>query len=81
MRKSFEKQTKTIEDQGEKQIEAIKDNKKELDNINASCYKTELLLSKERKMFKNIYNGRLNRTEVLTKKIIMTLLFKVVVLN
>ena len=81
LRKSFEKQTKTIEDQGEKQIEAIKDNKKELDNINASYYKTELLLSKERKMFKNIYNGRLNRTEVLTKKIIMTLLFKVVVLN
>ena len=30
--KAFEKQIKTIEDQGEKQIKATKDNKKELDN-------------------------------------------------
>ena len=32
--KTFEKQTKTINDQGEKQIEAIQDNKKQLANIN-----------------------------------------------
>ena len=30
--KAFEKQTKTIEDQGEKQIKAIQDNKKQLAN-------------------------------------------------
>ena len=30
--KAFEKQTKAIEDQGEKQIQTIEDNKKQLDN-------------------------------------------------
>ena len=30
--KAFEKQTKTIEDQGEKQVKAIEDNKKQVDN-------------------------------------------------
>ena len=39
--KAFKKETKTIEDQGEKQIKAIEDNKKQLGN-------NELLLSKER---------------------------------
>ena len=33
MGKAFEKQTKTIEDQGEKQIKAIQDNNKQLANI------------------------------------------------
>ena len=56
--KAFEKQTKTIEDQGEKQIEAIQDNKKQLANINDN-YKNKLLLSKERDIFKNIFNERL----------------------
>ena len=32
LEKAFEKQTKKIEDQGEKQIKAIEDNKKRLDN-------------------------------------------------
>ena len=32
--KAFEKQTKTIKDQGEKQIKAIQDNKEQLVNIN-----------------------------------------------
>ena len=32
MGKAFEKQTKTLQDQGEKQIEAIQDNKKQLAN-------------------------------------------------
>ena len=31
--KAFEKQTKTIKDQGEKQIKAIRDNKEQLVNI------------------------------------------------
>ena len=58
LRKAFEKQRKTIEDQGEKQLKAIEYNKKQLD------YKKELsnnglLLSKERETFKIIYNKRL----------------------
>ena len=40
---SFDKQTKTIEDQGEKQIKAIQDNKKRIVNINDN-YKNKLLL-------------------------------------
>ena len=43
--KAFEKQTKTIEDQGEKQIKAIQDNKQQL--INDNDYKNKLLISKE----------------------------------
>ena len=39
--KAFEKQTKTIEDQGEKQIKAIHDNKQQL--INGNNYKDKLL--------------------------------------
>ena len=65
--KTFEKQTKTIEDRGEKQIEAIQDNKKQLANINDD-YKNKLLLSKEREISKNIYSGRLDRIEELNKK-------------
>ena len=49
--KAFEKQTKTIKDQGEKQIEAIRDSKKQLANINDDC-KNKLLLLKEREIFK-----------------------------
>ena len=45
--KVFEKQTKTIEDQGKIQIEAIQDNKKQIVNINDD-YKKKSLLSKER---------------------------------
>ena len=37
--KAFEKQVKTIEDQGQKQIKAIEDNKKQLANTNGSDYK------------------------------------------
>ena len=68
MGNSFEKQTKTIEDQGKKQIEAIQDNKKQLANINED-YKNKLLLSKEREILKNIYNERLDKIEELNKKI------------
>ena len=66
--KAFEKQTKTIEDQGKNQIEAIQDNKKQLANINKD-YKKKLLLSKEREIFKNDYNERLDKIEELNKKI------------
>ena len=56
--KAFEKQIKTIEDQGKKKVKAIQDNK-HLVNINKDDYKDKLLLSKEREDFKDIYNKRL----------------------
>ena len=61
MGKAFEKQTKTILDQGEKQIKAVRDNKEQLVNINDDGYKNKLLVSKEREIFKNIYNERLDK--------------------
>ena len=68
---AFEKQIKTIENQGKKQLKAIQDNK-QLVNININKdddYKNKLLLSKEREIFKNIYNKRLHKTEELNNKI------------
>ena len=67
MEKAFEKETKTIKDQGEKQIEAIQNNQKQLANINDD-YKIKLLLSKEREIFKNIYNERFDKIEELNIK-------------
>ena len=67
MRKAFEKQTKTIEDQGKKKIEAIQDNKKQQASINED-YKNKLLLSKKREIFKDIYNKKLDKIEELNKK-------------
>ena len=64
--KAFEKRTKTIEDQGEKQIKAIQDNKKQL--ISDDDYKDKLLISKEREIFKDIYNKRLDKIEELDNK-------------
>ena len=55
--KAFEKQTKGLEDQGEKQIKAIQDNRKQPFNDD---YKDKLLISKEREIFKDIYNKRLD---------------------
>ena len=67
--KAFEKQAKTIKDQGEKQITAIQDNKEQLVNINnGDDYKNKLLLSREREIFENIYNKRLDKIEELSKK-------------
>ena len=65
--KAFEKQTKAIEDQGEKQIKAIQD--QSIGNIKKysdydNDYKKELLISKEREIFKDIYNDRLEQTEL-----------------
>ena len=65
--KAFEKQTKTIKDQGEKQIKAIQD--KQIVNINKDDYKDKLLLSKEREIFKDIYNKRFDKIEELNNKI------------
>ena len=63
--KAFEKQTKTIEDQGKKQVKAIQE--KQL--VNNVDYKDKLLLSKEREVFKDIYNERLDKIEELNNKI------------
>ena len=57
-----------IEDQGKKQVKAIQDNK-QLVNINNDDYKDKLLLSKEREIFKEIYNKRLDKIEEINNKI------------
>ena len=51
-----------------KQIKAIEDNKKQLTNTNANDYKNELWISKEREIFKNIYNKKLDKIEKLANK-------------
>ena len=65
--KAFEKQTKTIEDKGEKQIKAIQSNRKQL--ISDDDYKNKLLILKEREILKDIYNKRLDKIEELNNKI------------
>ena len=65
--KVFEKQRKTIEDQGEKQVKAIQDN--QLVNIKNHDYKNKLLFSKEREIFKDIYNKKLDEIEEMNNKI------------
>ena len=65
--KAFEKQTKTFEDQREKQIKAIQDNKQQL--ISDNDYKDKLLISRETEIFKDIYNKRLDKIEELNNKI------------
>ena len=66
--KALEKQRKTIEDQEEKQVKAIQDNK-QLVNINKDDYKDKLLLSKEREIFKDIFNKRLDKIEEVNNEI------------
>ena len=70
MGKAFEKQEKTIEDQGKKQVHTLKDLKdnKEKQIHNADGYENKLLISKEREIFRNTYNKRLNKIEELDKK-------------
>ena len=66
--KALEKKVKTIKDQGKEQVKAIKDNK-QLVNINKDDYKDKLLLSKEREIFKDIFNKRLNRIKTMDNEI------------
>ena len=66
--KAIEKQRKTIEDQGKEQVKAIQDNK-QLVRINKDDYKDKLLFSKEREIFKDIFNKRLNKIEEMNNKI------------
>ena len=50
--KAFDKVKKTFENQGQKQVKAIEDNKKQPDNNNKIDYKSKLLISKEEKYLK-----------------------------
>ena len=65
--KALEKQKKAIEDQGEKQVQAIQYNKQIVNKY--GDYKDKLLLSREREIFKDIYNKRLDKLEELNNKI------------
>ena len=65
------KTKKTIEDQGEKQIDALenlKDQENKLANDNDDN-EDKLSHSKEREIFEDIYKKRLDRIEELTNKI------------
>ena len=70
--KAFEKQTKTIKDQGEKQIKSILG--KSIEKIRKysdydNDYTKELLISKEIKIFKDIYNDRLEQLQLASNDI------------
>ena len=69
MGKAFEKQIKTTEDQGQKQVEAL-ESLKDIENmlININDYEDKLLHWREQEVFKNIYNKRLDKIEELTEK-------------
>ena len=70
--KALEKQTKTIEDQGEKQIKAIQDKSIEKIKKSSDCdndYKKEQLISKERKIFRDIYNDKLDHIQIASHNI------------
>ena len=62
LRKAFEKQIKLLKIKEKKQVKAIQDNK-QLVSINKDDYKDKLLFSKEREIFKDIFNKRLNKIE------------------
>ena len=66
--KAFEKQIKIIEDQGEKQVEVLKDLKSHKKQT-ANNYEDNSLISKEWKTCKNIYNNSLNKIIELSEKI------------
>ena len=72
MGKAFEKQIKTIEYAGQKQVVALKDlkdDKKRLVNVDVNNdYEDKLLHSREREIFRNIYNKKLDKIEELSKK-------------
>ena len=73
---AFEKQIKTTEDQGEKQVDALenlRDQNKQLVNVNDD-YEDKLIHSKEREIFRNIYIKRIVKIEELTKKMLMVII-------
>ena len=76
--KAFEKQIKTIENQGEKQIDALKNlenQNKQLVNVD-SDYGDQLLYLKKREIFLKMYKKRLDKIEQRTKKYEKEIKFK-----
>ena len=69
LQKAFEKQTKTIEDQGEKQIDALKDLKPKKAITHKLDDEDKLLHSKEREIFEDIYKKSPDKIEELIGKI------------
>ena len=67
--KAFEKQIRAIKDQGIKQVKSIQDNKQLVNINNNDDYKDKLLHSKEREIFKDICNKRIDKIEELNNKI------------
>ena len=70
MRKAFEKQIKTIEDQGEKQIKAIQD-QGQVKTIKKYIYDNEdtPLISKQKKIFNKLVDERLEEKTDLDEKV------------
>ena len=67
MEKTFEKQIKTIKNQGERKFDALKD-LKDHQKQPANDYEDKLLISKEREIFKNIFTKRLDEIKELSEK-------------
>ena len=66
--KAFEKLIKTTEDQRKRQVEGLKDLKDHNKQL-ANNYEDKLLISKEREIFKDIYNKSLDKIKELSEKI------------
>ena len=66
--KAFEKQIKTIEDQGEKQVEALKDLKQK-EQTKAIVDKYDDRLSMQQETYNRLLNERLNGIQEISKKI------------
>ena len=68
--KAFEKQIKTIEDQGERQIKAIQ-NQGEIKTIKKYAYsdKDSPLISKQKEIFSELVDKKLEKTTELDKKV------------
>ena len=67
MGKAFEKQIKTIKDQGKKQIEALKDLK--LEEKKAIEDKSDDKLSMQKETYNRLLGERLNEIQIISKKI------------
>ena len=70
MEKAFEKQIKTIEDQGEKQIKAIQD-QSHIKTIKKYDYddKDSVLISKQKEIFNELADKRCDKITELDKKV------------
>ena len=70
MRKAFEKQTKTIEDKGQKQIKVIQD-KVQVKTIEKYAYDADdtPLISKQKEIFNELVDEKLEKTTDLDKKV------------